>query len=233
MQKSVLITGASHGIGKALAEKFSQEGYKLYLNGAHDASALCDVCNTLHATPLLYDISDPKQVEEMFFLIDRIDVLINNAGVSYIGLMQDMSYEDYARVMNTNLGGVFSCCQKAIPKMLSQGSGRIVNVTSVWGEVGASCEAVYSASKGGVNALTKALAKELAPSNIPVNAVSLGVIDTRMNHCFSKEEREALKEEIPAGRFASAKSAAEMIYSVATANSYLTGQIIRFDGGWI
>ncbi|MCR5667168.1 MAG: SDR family NAD(P)-dependent oxidoreductase [Eubacterium sp.] len=233
MAKSVLITGASHGVGRALAEKFSQEDYCLYLNGAHDKDALYEVCESLHATPLYYDVSDPIKVEEMFSHIDRIDVLINNAGVSYIGLMQDMSYADYSRVMNTNLGGVFFCCQKAIPKMLSQGGGRIVNVSSVWGEVGASCEAVYSASKGGVNALTKALAKELAPSNIQVNAISLGVIDTRMNKCFSSEERDALKEEIPAGCFASSQSAAEMIYTLATANSYLTGQIVRFDGGWI
>ena len=177
---------------------------------------------------LIGDVSSPDFVKEMFEkTMERfggIDILINNAGISHIGLLGDMSNEEWHRVMGINL--------EAIPYMLSKKSGSIVNVSSVWGNIGASMEVAYSASKGAVNSFTKALAKELAPSNIRVNAAAFGTIDTRMNSCFSAEEQTALEEEIPIGRYGTTEEAAECIYRLATAPAYLTGQILTMDGGW-
>lgn len=162
-----------------------------------------------------------------------VDVLINNAGISHIGLLSEMSYEEWERILHTNLTSVFSCCKLAIPHMVSQKSGRIINISSDWGICGASCEVAYSATKGGINAFTKALAKELAPSNIQVNAIACGVIDTQMNACFSEEERAELADEIPAGRFGTPEETAHLAVQLATGNEYLTGQIITLDGGWL
>ena len=163
----------------------------------------------------------------------KVDVVINNAGISYIGLLQDMSPEEWDRIVRTNLTSVFNCSKLAIPHMLEQKSGKILNISSVWGNVGASCEVAYSATKGGINSFTRALAKELAPSNVQVNAVACGAIDTDMNHFLEKEELEALKEEIPAGRLAKPEEVAQLLLQLARSDSYLTGQIIGFDGGWI
>lgn len=240
--KTVLITGSSRGIGKGIALKFAMEGYCVILNGGHNKEELDktrEVCKKLGGTAVSYfgNIGDPIFVKNMIQDIEKkfgpIDCLINNAGISYIGLLTDMSIEKWNTVINTNLNSIFYCCRQVIPSMIRRQSGSIINISSVWGEVGASCEVAYSASKGAVNAFTKALAKELAPSHISVNAISCGVIDTKMNHCFTEEEREDLKEEIPAGRFGSCEEVGELAYSLATSTSYLTGQIIRLDGGWI
>lgn len=240
--KTVLITGSSRGIGKEIALKFAKEGYRIILNGAHNEEKLSEtkkLCENLGTDVWSYlgNIGDPTFVEHMIQDIEKkfgtIDCLVNNAGISYIGLLTDMSIEEWNTMMNTNLNSVFYCCRQVIPSMVKKQSGCILNISSVWGEVGASCEVAYSASKGAVNAFTKALAKELAPSHINVNAISCGVIDTDMNRCFSQEEREALKEEIPVGRFGSAKEVGELAYFLATTASYLTGQVVRLDGGWI
>ena len=135
--------------------------------------------------------------------------------------------------MDTNLSSAFYCCREAVPYMVSRKQGRIINISSMWGVAGASCEAAYSASKAGLNGLTQALAKELAPSNIQVNALACGVIDTDMNRCFSEEERRALMEEIPAGRFGTPEEAAVLACQILEAPEYMTGQIITMDGGWI
>lgn len=242
MNKKVLITGASHGIGKAAAIRFAREGYTLILNCMHSEKELQTLkteIQTQYSVDCLTfvgDISSPDVVKQIFHdtkeRFGGIDILINNAGISHVGLLSDMKDEEWRRVLSVNLDAVFYCCREAIPHMLSQKSGRIVNISSVWGNVGASMEAAYSASKGGVNTLTKALAKELAPSNIQVNAIAFGTIDTRMNSCFSNEERAALEEEIPTGRYGTVEEAADMIYEIATAPSYLTGQVITMDGGW-
>ena len=160
------------------------------------------------------------------------DVLINNAGISHVGLLSDMSLLEWNQVIQVNLTSLFCCCKHAIPAMVQRKSGVIINISSVWGNVGASCEVAYSASKGGVNAFTKALAKELAPSGISVNAIACGAIDTRMNHCFSQEERMQLAEEIPLGRLGAPQEVARLALSVACAPQYMTGQIITLDGGW-
>lgn len=162
-----------------------------------------------------------------------IDVLINNAGISHIGLLQDMSIDEWNNIISINLTSVFSCCKLAIPYMLRAGHGSIINISSVWGVAGASCEVAYSATKGGINAFTKALAKELAPSGINVNAIACGVMDTEMNSCFTDEEIKNIIEEIPAGRMGCPDEAAALALSLSEGSSYLTGQVIVLDGGYI
>ena len=242
LMKTVLITGASHGIGKAAAQLFAQNRWNLFLNCKTSGDTLRTLGEKLShswhvsCVPLVYDVSDDSQVEAMFREIHdhngQIDVLVNNAGISHIGLLDAMSIDQWMQVINTNLTSVFSCCKRVIPHMVHQKSGKIINISSVWGNVGASCETAYSASKGGINAFTRALAKELAPSNIQVNAIACGAIDTRMNACFSPEERSDLENEIPAGRFGTPEEAAALIWDLASGHDYLTGQIIGLDGGW-
>lgn len=241
-QKTVFISGASEGIGRASALFFAAKGYHTFLNArsSEKLSALKDEISSTYQTGCDIfpgDISDPATVRTIFQEVDRLgrglDILVNNAGVAWIGLLTDMTDDEWQTLLGTNLSSVFYCCRSAIPLMLRKKSGRIINVSSMWGISGASCETAYSASKSGVNGLTKALAKELAPSNIQVNAIAFGVIDTKMNGQLSEKERESLSEEIPAGYFASPKEAAECIYQIATAPSYMTGQIIGFDGGFL
>ncbi len=241
--KSAFISGASHGIGKAIAYKLAENGYHLALNCMHSRNELENLCRRLQedykidALPLIGDIGDYETVCELFSAakarFGSIDLLVNNAGISYIGLLSEMSADEWQKIINTNLSSVFFCCQQAVPDMVRNKSGRILNISSVWGEVGASCEAAYSAAKGGVNALTKALAKELAPSNIQVNAIACGCIDTRMNACFDPQERAQLESEIPAGRYGTPQEAAQLAWQLLSGSIYLTGQVIRLDGGWI
>ncbi len=163
----------------------------------------------------------------------EIHVLINNAAISYVGLLTDMTLDQWQQMINTNLNSLFYLCRLVVPQMVRRREGKIINVSSVWGNVGASMEVAYSTAKGGVNSFTRALAKELAPSNVQVNAVAFGVIDTDMNVCFSKEDMEALRAEIPADRIGTAMEAGEMIRQIINAPSYMTGQIITMDGGWM
>ena len=243
MKHTALITGASRGIGAALACRFAAEGYHLALcchNSYETLQALATKLETTYSIQVLCfrgDVGDYTficdMVQKTLDTFGQIDVLINNAGISYIGLLTDMDITDWNRIVATNLTSVFSTCRQVIPSMVHAKSGHIINISSVWGNVGASCEVAYSACKGGINSLTRALGKELAPSNIQVNAIACGVIDTDMNRCFSEEERSALIEEIPAGRMGSPEEVASLAYSLATASSYLNGQILALDGGWI
>ena len=171
-------------------------------------------------------------VKEAVKALGPIDCLVNNAGISHIGLLSDMSAEEWNGIIQTNLTSVFNCCKQIIPDMVARHSGSIINISSVWGNCGASCEVAYSASKGGMNALTKALAKELAPSGITVNAIACGAIDTEMNHFLSEEERNQLIDEIPACRMGSPKEVGRLALQLAGRHAYLTGQIITLDGGW-
>ncbi len=242
MNKVALITGSSRGIGRAIALKFAKEGYAVIINGSKESKELDSLQEEILSlsVPCLKfagDISEYPMVESLFEEIKqqfgKLDVLINNAGVSHIGLFTDMTPKEWTRLIEVNFFSILNTCHLAVPMFVSKKSGRILNISSVWGNCGASCEAVYSATKGAVNSFTKALAKELAPSNIPVNALACGVIDTEMNQCFSAKEREALCEEIPMGRMAAAAEVADTVYSLCKESSYLTGQIIGFDGGWI
>ena len=236
--KTALITGASRGIGAAIAAAFAREGYHLILTcskSLDDLEALCSMLRQKYdasCEAVLTDMGDYEQVQNLFSRISGLDVLVNNAGISSIGLLTDLSPEEWHRIMSVNLDSLFFTCKHAIPLMLQKHAGKIINISSVWGNVGASMEVAYSASKGGVNSFTKALAKELAPSNIQVNAISCGVIDTSMNACFTEEELNALREEIPADRLGSPDEVAALALQLATAPSYMTGQIITIDGGW-
>lgn len=236
--KTALITGASRGIGLATAEAFAQRGYSLFLtchNSMKELETLAGRLRTeyhISCTPVRADMGNYADVETLFSRINSLDVLVNNAGIAHIGLLSDMTAEQWHRVISVNLDSCFYTCKHAVPLMLQKHSGRIINVSSVWGNVGASMETAYSASKGGVNSFTKALAKELAPSNIQVNAIAFGVMDTAMNHCLSPEDLEALRAEIPADRLGTPEEAAGLILQIAEAPGYMTGQIITMDGGW-
>ena len=234
MNKTVLVTGASRGIGKAIAYKFMEEGYKLIVT-CEKNSELLNVFGD-DAIKFTGDFSIYRNVEKLFELLSEknifVDILVNNAGISHIGLLQDMSPEEWSRIISVNLNSAFYMAKNVIPMMLNSGAGSIINISSIWGNVGASMEVAYSASKGGLNSFTKALAKELAPSNIQVNAVSCGITDTDMNRCFEKEDLDSIIEEIPAGRMLLPEEISDVVYKLTTTTSYLTGQIISIDGGW-
>lgn len=240
MSRNVLITGASRGIGKSIAKAFAKQGDNLILTCLNSIEDLEKYAAELEkefgirVRAVKCDMSDYEAVKALFADIDELDILINNAGVAYIGLLTDMEKEDWDRVLGTNLDALFFTSKFAVPMMLKKHSGRIINISSVWGNVGASCEVAYSASKGGVNSFTKALAKELAPSGIAVNAIACGVIDTDMNRKhLSDEDLEELKNEIPMDRLGRAEEVAELTVKLSDAPSYMTGQIITIDGGWI
>ena len=241
-RKVVLVTGASRGIGRAIALTFAKNGYDVIINCLKSAEALAGLERQIlsmgvRCKSFVGDVGSPSFVELMFRSIEKefgtLDVLINNAGISYVGLLTDMTPSDWKMVMDTNLSSVFYCCRAAVPPMVSKKAGKIVNISSMWGTVGASCEAAYSATKSGVHGLTKALAKELAPSNIQVNAIACGCIDTSMNYKLDATERASLEEEIPAGRFGSPQEIADFVIKLADSPAYLTGQIIGIDGGYI
>ena len=243
MNKYVLITGASRGIGKSIADTLAHEGYSLILTCHKNIQLLSQYADELKSKyPSISihtytgDIGTPEFCEALFNERSAHnitpDVLINNAGISYVGLLQDMSYSEWNNILNTNLSSVFYMCRLAIPHMLKKQTGKIINISSIWGNVGASCEVAYSATKGGINSFTKALAKELAPSNIQVNAIAFGAIDTEMNNHLSSDDKFALCEEIPCGRMGTTDEAAKMILSIINSPNYLTGQIITMDGAW-
>lgn len=226
--KTVLITGASRGIGRAAAERFAEGGYELFLICHKDINDLNDLPGHHYAG----DVGDHDFIKGVMDEISSLDVLVNNAGIAYYGLLQDMTVSDWDRVIRTNLTSVFNTCSLAIPKMLEKHAGKIINLSSRWGDSGAALECAYSASKGGIEVFTKALAKELAPSNIQVNAVAPGVIDTDMNSILSEDERSDLISEIPSDRMGTPEETADLIFSLAESGSYLTGQIIGLNGGW-
>lgn len=237
--KTALITGASRGIGAAIAELLAQNGYHLVLTCDKSISALVKLSEqimekySVSCTPLQADMSKEEEVLPIFEHIKNLDVVVNNAGISHVGLLSDMTSEEWHRVMGVNLDSCFYTSRAAIPLMLTKHAGHIINISSVWGNAGASMEVAYSASKGGMNAFTRALAKELAPSGIRVNAIACGVIDTEMNACFTEEDMSVLKSEIPADRLGSPLEVAQLVLQLITGPAYLTGQVITLDGGWI
>lgn len=239
--KNVLITGASGSIGTATALEFAKAKCNLFLTCNRRIDELDEYADKLSS---LYDIevftdaidfSDTEQavknIKEFIGNTD-IDVLINNAGISYVGLFQDMNYKTWDNMVNVNLNSVYATCSVIVPEMIKAQAGTIINVSSVWGNTGASCEVAYSATKGAINAFTKALAKELALSGISVNAIAPGYIDTPMNSHLSDEEIADLCEEIPAGRAGTPEEVAKAILKMSEMPKYFTGQIITVDGGW-
>ena len=238
MGKTAFITGASRGIGEAIAREMAANGYDLYLTCHSSSERLTQLAGEMaskygvECTSFIGDIGNPDFVTQCFAEVTDLDVLINNAGISYVGLLSEMDNRDWDNVIRTNLSSCFYTSKAAIPLMLKKKSGQIINISSVWGNVGASMEVAYSASKGGLNSFTRSLAKELAPSNIQVNAIACGVIDTDMNKHLSMSDLEILKGEIPADRIGTSLEVAKMVRHVIEAPSYLTGQIISLDGGW-
>lgn len=243
-EQTVLITGASRGIGAAIAERFASERLTLILHYLHSHEAANEVarrCVELGSRVLTVSC-DIRSREQLRLMKEKIeahrfpspDILVNNAGVSHYGLLADLTDDDWDRVMDINLKGAFLATQLFMEEMVKRKYGRIINVSSIWGMTGASCEVAYSAAKGGLNAFTKALAKELAPSGVTVNAVAPGPVDTEMMKDFSPEEKRAIEQEIPAGRFARPDEIASLVYYLSLPESgYITGQIVSASGGWV
>lgn len=242
-KKYILVTGSSRGIGRSIALKFASEGYHVFLNCRHSLDELELVRREIlekdqgSCTLVPGDVGNPEDVRRIFDTIHvvcpSLDVLVNNAGISHIGLLIDMTDDEWNRLLASNLSSAFYCCREALKNMVSVKSGCIINISSMWGTTGASCEAAYSAVKSGINGLTRALAKEYAPSHIAVNAIACGVIDTEMNGQLSRDERASLAEDIPAGRFASPEEVADLVWQIVNSPAYMTGQVIGIDGGYI
>ena len=228
--KTVLVTGGVRGIGLAIARAFQKKGYRVAVSYSRDEES-ATLAKAEGLEVLRFSVAEENEVQAAFAKLGKVDILVNNAGVSLIKQLQDTTLEDYERVFSVNMRGAFLCSREAAKGMISRGKGLIVNISSVWGEVGASCESVYSASKGALLAFTKALAAELGYSGVRVNAVSPGVIDTKMNACFSKEEKALLCEEIPLGRMGSGDEVAGAVLFLEE-NEYITGADIPVNGGF-
>ncbi|MGN0435701.1 MAG: SDR family NAD(P)-dependent oxidoreductase [Wujia sp.] len=240
--KTLIITGASRGIGAAAAMLLAKDYEYIAIVSKNNSDRLAAVAHAITQTDCLChaftgDVSEfsfvKAMVQEVYTETGSIDTLINNAGISNIGLFTDTTPEQWQEMLSVNLTSIYNTCHEVVPHMVSRKSGQILNISSVWGLVGASCEVAYSATKGAVNSFTKALSKELAPSNISINAIAFGVIDTDMNRHLDAEERVILENEIPYGKMATPEEAAMCIRNIINMPSYLTGEIIKFDGGWI
>lgn len=238
MAKTVLITGASRGIGAATAEIFSDNGYNVIINYNKNHERAKQIASKTGGNLIQADVSDIAQTEKMVDSIiseyGKIDVLVNNAGISVTGTFDSISDEDARRLFDVNIFGTFNCTKLVLPHMLRRKYGKIINVSSMWGQVGASCEVHYSASKAAVIGFTKALAKEVGPSGITVNCVSPGFISTDMTACYTKEEVNAICEEIPVGRTGSPYEVAQAVFYLASEQAaYITGQVLGINGGMI
>ena len=242
MKKTALITGASGAIGSAAAAALAEDGFRValvYNSGEKAAESLAAKLNRVtDAVICKADVSKREEVDRAFETAAEefggVSVLVNCAGISQQKLFTDITEKEFDRMMSVNVGGVFNCCQAALPFMIKNKRGKIINISSMWGISGASCEVHDSASKAAVIGLTKALAREVAPSNIQVNCVAPGVIDTKMNACFSEEELRALKEEVPLGRFGKPEEVASLIAFLASEKAdYITAQVIGIDGAFI
>lgn len=241
MEKIAIVTGASRGIGREIAKTLAREKIKVIANYCHSEKQAIELQEELKQENIEIDIvkADVSKREDAKKLANfaiqkygRIDILVNNAGISEYKLFSDETDEDWNRVINTNLYSAFAMCQEVIPNMICNKSGCIINISSIWGLVGASLEVIYSVSKAGMDGLTKALAKELGPSNIRVNSIAPGAIDTDMNKNITQEEWKELKDEIPMERIGLPEDIAKCVKWLIE-DSYTTGQIISINGGWV
>ncbi|WP_314586220.1 elongation factor P 5-aminopentanone reductase [Paenibacillus terrigena] len=241
-ETNVLITGGSRGIGAAIAERFASVGMNVvihYLQAHEQANEVARNCMK-YGVKVLTVTADLRSKEQLQRMVEKLDshglmpdILVNNAGIAHYGLLSDVTEEQWDEMMSINLKGMFLCTQLCMPHMIAQKYGRIINVSSIWGLSGASCEVVYSTTKGGMNAFTKALAKELAPSGVTVNAVAPGAVDTMMLNNLDDEEKLMLEDEIPVGRLGQPEEIASLVYFLALPeSSYITGQVISPNGGW-
>lgn len=242
MKKTAFVSGASRGIGAAVARALAEEGYHLALTCEKNQTLLNELAShlreTYHVEVCCYtgDMGDSGFVADTASDIlcrwGSVDLVVNNAGIAHIGLLTDMTPQEWDRILSVNLSSCFYTAKAFVPSMVARRQGHLIQISSMWGSTGASCEVAYSASKGGMNAFTKALARELAPSGVRVNAIACGVIDTEMNHVLSDGELDRLREEIPAGRLGTPAEVADCLCSLLKSPSYLTGQIIGLDGGY-
>lgn len=238
MNKTALITGGTGGIGQALCREFAENGYHVIINYAHADQKARALAAKTGGELAKFDVGDVSAVqtavEKITAEYGRIDVLINNAGVSEIGLFTHIPQEKYTQIMQTDLIGTMNCTRAVLPSMISRKSGNIINISSMWGQCGASCEVDYSAAKAGVIGFTKALAKEVAPSGIRVNCIAPGFIMTEMNARFTPDELEGIREEIPLGIFGEPRHIADCAAFLASGRSeYITGQVIAVNGGMV
>ena len=237
--KTVLITGGARGIGKAISEKFAQNGYNVVINYSTSEEPAYRLAETYPNVRIFKaDISNKKEVNALIDFAEKefkhVDILINNAGISSSGLLQDLSEEELNRIFAVNVNGSFFTAQAVLPSMISKKSGKIINISSIWGMVGASNEVAYSASKAAIIGFTKALAKEVGPSNIHVNCVAPGIIMTDMVSDYTIEEFDEIRSNIPLDKIGSTEDVANVVYFLASDESnYITGQVISPNGGWI
>ena len=229
---SIVVTGGSRGIGAAITARYAARGDRVYFLYEKNHEAAKAVAEKTGAVPICCDVADGSAVAEAFARIPEVDILVCNAGVCWYGLLTDMPEGEWNRVFDVNVKGIYNCVKAAMPAMLKKHSGSIVTVSSMWGQVGASCEAAYSATKGAVIALTKALAKELGPSGIRVNCVAPGVILTDMCANVAPEVLEELAEEAPVGRNGTPEDVARVVESLADAE-FVTGQVLGVSGGFV
>ena len=231
--KRVLITGASRGIGAACARVFAKSGYDVIINYKNSKKEALELAEEIGAETICADVSDSAQVAEMFKAAGEVDVLVNNAGISGFYMLDAMSDDEWDRLIGVNLSGVFYCTRAVLPQMLRRKSGAIVNISSMWGICGASCETAYSASKAGVIGLTKALAKEVGPSGIRVNCIAPGAVDTDMNKKLGEDAIKELCEETPLGRLGKPEEVARAILFLADDEGFITGQVLSPNGGLV
>lgn len=240
VNKVVVVTGGSRGIGAQIVKTLANENYKVILNYNNSKEQAEKIQQELleqrnEIEIIKADVSKREETEKLIqFAINKfnkIDVLINNAGISQEGLFTDVTEEEWQKIINTNLNSVFYCNQQALKYMIPEQQGCIINISSIWGETGASCEVAYSTTKAAINGMTKALAKEVGPSNIRVNAIAPGIIDTDMNRNLTNEELEPIKEQIPLNKIGKALDIAKCVKWLIE-DEYTTGQIISINGGW-
>lgn len=240
VNKVVVVTGGSRGIGAQIVKTLANENYKVILNYNNSKEQAEKIQQELleqgnEIEIIKADVSKREETEKLIqFAINKfnkIDVLINNAGISQEGLFTDVTEKEWQKIINTNLNSVFYCNQQALKYMIQEQQGCIINISSIWGETGASCEVAYSTTKAAINGMTKALAKEVGPSNIRVNAIAPGIIDTDMNRNLTNEELEQIKEQIPLNKIGKALDIAKCVKWLIE-DEYTTGQIISINGGW-
>lgn len=237
--KTVLVTGGARGIGRAIVRRLAEKNYNILLDYNSSEVPALELSKEFKNIKIFRaDVTDRNEVHDMVEFAKKkfgqIDILINNAGVASSALFQDTSFEEWNRLMNVNLNGVFHCTQEVLPDMIARHDGKIINISSIWGMVGASNEVAYSTSKAAVIGMTKALAKEVGPSNIKVNCIAPGIVMTDMVSEYSLEEFDAIREQIPLGKIGSTEDIANLaLFLCSDMSNYITGQVISPNGGWV